>query len=217
VDFSYFMRDPTRVLAFARQGEEVTKKGGFLYPHALCCFHHAWALARLGSPAEALERMRRALDQIQQLGIVTIIAPRLTAQLADAYARAGRPDEGLEVLASSPDRAPGRTRVRYSDISRIEGDLQLAIAKSNPALAESCYLEAVRIAIEDQAKIPQLRASLSLAQLWMSQGKLDQAQRLLQPIYDSFTEGLGTLELMEAKRVLEDLQIAANQNSQPAA
>ena len=128
-DLSYFMRDPARALTFACQGEEVTKKGGFLYLQTICSFYHAWALTRLGSPAEPLERMRQGLDRIRQFGVAAIMVPRFTAQLADAYGRAGRPDEGLDVLASSPDRAPGRTRVRYSDISRIEGDLQLAKSK----------------------------------------------------------------------------------------
>lgn len=202
-DLSYFMRDPTRALTFARQGEEVTRKAGFLYLQTICSYHHAWALTRLGPPAEPLERMRRELDRIRQFGVMAIMAPRYTAQLAEACGQAGRPEEGLEILASSPDRAPGRTRVRYSDISRIEGELQLARSRSNPALAESCFLEAISIAIEDKAKIPELRASLRLAQLWSSQGKQDQAQALLQPLYDRYKQGFEPTELTEATRVLQ--------------
>jgi class 3 adenylate cyclase/tetratricopeptide (TPR) repeat protein/energy-coupling factor transporter ATP-binding protein EcfA2 len=217
VDVSYFMRDPDRALAFAREGEEVTKKGSFGHLHALCSFHHAWSLTRLGSSAGALDRMRQALDDLQQLGMVAIIAPRMTAQLAETYARAGKPDEGLEILAASPDRAPGRKRVRFSDIYWIEGDLHLAKSKPDPTLAESCYLEAVGIAIEDKAKIPHLRASLRLARLWLSQGKGDQARGLLQPLYHSFTEGFGIADLMEAKQVLEHAQTVSSLDSRPAA
>ncbi len=120
--------------------------------------------------------MRRALDQFRQLGLVAVIAPRLTTQLAEACAFVGRPDEGLEILATSPDRAPGRKRVRFADIYWIEGDLHLAKSKPDPERAESCYLEAIDIAIEDNAKIPQLRASVRLAQLWLHQGQADQAR-----------------------------------------
>ena len=208
-DFSYFMRDASRALTFAREGEEVTKKGGFLYLHTVCSFHHAWSLGRLGSPAEALDGMRRALDQIRQFGVIAIMAPRLTAQLAEACGHAGKPDEGLEVLASSPDRAPGRTRIRYSDISRIEGDLHLAKGKPDPALAESCYLEAIAIAIMDKAKIPQLRASLRLAQLWLTQGKASQARELLRPVYHSFTEGHETTDLIKVQQLLGELEPVA--------
>jgi predicted ATPase len=212
-DLSYFMRDPNRALRFARQGEEVTRKAGFLYLQTICSYHHAWSLTRLGSPAEPLERMRRELDRIRQFGVVAIMAPRYTAQLAEAYGQAGRPDEGLEVLASSPDRAPGRTRVRYSDISRIEGELLLARSRPDTVLAERCFVEAISIAIQDKAKIPELRASLRLAQLWSKQGRQDRAQDLLRPLYDSFKEGFAPSDLMEAKQILKHEQVGNKRSS----
>ena len=56
-----------------------------------------------------------------------------------------------------------------------------------------------------QAKSVELRASMSLARLWRDQGKVQQARELLAPVYEWFTEGFDTLDLKEAKALLEEL------------
>jgi tetratricopeptide (TPR) repeat protein len=216
-DLSYFMRDAQRGLLLVRQGEQVAEKGGFLYFRALCAFHLGWSLTRLGQHMEGMERMRSTLAEIQQLGMVAVFAPRMTAQLAETYGFLGRADEGLEVLASSPDRAPGRKRSRYAEIFRIEGDLQFRKMRPDLAAAEACYREAIQIAVEDEARTRQLRASTSLARLWLSQGKAEEAFNLLSPIFGSFTEGFGTTDLMEAEQVLMDTQTESSRGSRPTA
>jgi predicted ATPase len=49
------------------------------------------------------------------------------------------------------------------------------------------------------------RAATSLAQLWRGQGKSDKASDLLAPVYGWFTEGFETLDLKEAKALLDEL------------
>jgi predicted ATPase len=44
-----------------------------------------------------------------------------------------------------------------------------------------------------------------MARLWHNQGKRDEARELLAPVYGWFTEGFDTLDLKEAKVLLEDL------------
>jgi predicted ATPase len=46
---------------------------------------------------------------------------------------------------------------------------------------------------------------MSLARLWRDQGKVRQARDLLTPVYNWFTEGFDTLDLKEAKALLDDL------------
>jgi predicted ATPase len=50
-----------------------------------------------------------------------------------------------------------------------------------------------------------LRAAVSLAGLWRSQGKRQQAREFLAPVYGWFIEGFDTLDLKEAKALLDDL------------
>jgi predicted ATPase len=50
-----------------------------------------------------------------------------------------------------------------------------------------------------------LRAAISLARLWRDQGKRKEARDLLAPVYGWFTEGFDTLDLKEAKALLDEL------------
>jgi class 3 adenylate cyclase/tetratricopeptide (TPR) repeat protein len=204
-DLSHFMRNPERTLRFAREGEEVAEKAGFAYHAHTCSFHHGFCQVGLGRVDEGVSRMLAALEHMKQLGALTRRTPRLTAQLAEALGDRGRADEGLKILEASPDRAPGNTRVRFAEIYRIEGDLHLGKRQPDAASAETCYREAIAIAIEDGVRMRQLRASTRLARLWLTQGKADDANNLLRPLYDSFTEGFATPDLMDAKGVLDEV------------
>ena len=55
-----------------------------------------------------------------------------------------------------------------------------------------------------QAKSFELRAAMSLARLWRDQGKRDEARELLAPVYGWFTEGFDTLDLKQAKALLDE-------------
>jgi predicted ATPase len=66
-------------------------------------------------------------------------------------------------------------------------------------------IESLEIARQQQAKSWELRAATSLAHLWRDQGKVQQARELLGPVYSWFTEGFDTLDLKEAKVLLDTL------------
>jgi predicted ATPase len=51
----------------------------------------------------------------------------------------------------------------------------------------------------------ELRAAISMARLWRDQGKRDEARELLAPVYGWFTEGFDTLDLKQAKALLDEL------------
>jgi predicted ATPase len=70
---------------------------------------------------------------------------------------------------------------------------------------ESALRTALQIADEQGAFLLKLRAATSLARLWRDQGKVQQARELLAPIYRWFTEGFDTLDLKEAKALLDAL------------
>ena len=73
------------------------------------------------------------------------------------------------------------------------------------AEAEAYFERAIAIARAQQAKSWELRAAMSLARLWRDQGKRDAARDLLAPVYNWFTEGFDTLDLKEAKALLDEL------------
>jgi len=68
------------------------------------------------------------------------------------------------------------------------------------------YFErALVVAHAQRAKSWELRAAMSMARLWRDQGKRDEARELLAPVYGWFTEGFDTLDLKEAKALLDKL------------
>ena len=70
---------------------------------------------------------------------------------------------------------------------------------------EDCFQKALDIARHQQAKSLELRVAMSLARLWQSQGKRQDAYDLLAPVYGWFTEGFDTADLQEAKTLLDEL------------
>jgi predicted ATPase len=66
-------------------------------------------------------------------------------------------------------------------------------------------LKSLQTGRQQQAKSLELRAATSLARLWRDQGKTPQARELLSPVYGWFTEGFDTLDLKEAKALLDEL------------
>ena len=74
-----------------------------------------------------------------------------------------------------------------------------------PTSPEECFLNAIDIARQQQAKSWELRAAMSLARLWRQQDKQQEAHQMLSEIYSWFTEGFDTKDLQEAKALLAAL------------
>jgi predicted ATPase len=92
----------------------------------------------------------------------------------------------------------------------VAGEIALMPPEPDAAKAEEYFDRALAIARQQQAKSWELRASMSLARLWRSQGKVQQARELLAPVYGWFTEGFDTLDLKEAKALLAELIASTN-------
>ena len=115
--------------------------------------------------------------------------------LAEAYGAGGHPDEGLTALAEAL-AVLDTTELRYyaAELYRLKGTLLLQQAVPDAAQAAACFHQALDVA-RQQAKSWELRAATSLARLWQSQGKRQEAYALLAPVYEWFTEGFDTADL----------------------
>jgi hypothetical protein len=143
--------------------------------------------------------------------------------LAEAYGKGGQVEEGLVALAEAlavVDKSG--ERFYEAELYRLKGELTLqssvqSLESSVPspqhpipstqaeAEAEACFHKAIDIARKQQAKSLELRAVMSLSQLWQQQGKHHEAHNTLSEIYHWFTEGFATKDLQEAKAVLAEL------------
>jgi predicted ATPase len=124
--------------------------------------------------------------------------------LADACRMAGQWQVALEHLAEASGLAE-ETGGRWfqAETVRLRGDVLLAMGDHTGA--EVSYREAIALAQQQSAKLWELCAAMSLARLWLDQGKRAEAHALLAPVYGWFTEGFGTPVLQEAKALLDDL------------
>jgi predicted ATPase len=135
-----------------------------------------------------------------------LFSPYFLVLLADAHGRADQAAIGLSLLADALD-AVQRTGVRWieGELHRLRGELWLAMPEPDQSEAEACFRRALAVAHEQQAKLWELRAATSLARLWRDQRRRNEAHDLLAPIYGWFTEGFGTVDLNEAKALLDAL------------
>ena len=92
-----------------------------------------------------------------------------------------------------------------AELHRIAGEIALKSPEPDAAKAEEYFERALAVARKQQAKSWELRAAMSMARLWRDQGKPQQARELLAPVYGWFTEGFDTLDLKEAKALLDQL------------
>jgi predicted ATPase len=91
-----------------------------------------------------------------------------------------------------------------AEINRVAGEIALKSPEPDTAGAERYLERAIEIARQQQAKSWELRAAVSLARLWRSQGKVSEARELLAPVYGWFTVGFDTRDLKESKALLEE-------------
>jgi predicted ATPase len=126
--------------------------------------------------------------------------------LAEAHGKAGQADEGLGVLAKTLG-VMDTTEERFweAEIHRLKGELLLGQACPDASHAETCFQTALAVARHQQAKSLELRAAMSLARLWQRQGKTEAARQVLADIYGWFAEGFDTVDLQEARALLEAL------------
>ena len=122
--------------------------------------------------------------------------------LARTYAELGRFDDAWGSIAEAMTAVEQTKESWYAaELNRTAGEIALKSQKPDVTKAQRYYERALAIALRQQAKSWELRASMSLARLWRDQGRLQQARELLAPVY-GFTEGFDTHDLREAKALL---------------
>ncbi|KPL07394.1 hypothetical protein AMJ85_09605 [candidate division BRC1 bacterium SM23_51] len=95
-------------------------------------------------------------------------------------------------------------RYMEAKICRHRGELAL-LGSGDERAAETRFEQAIAVAESQEAKSLELRATMSLARLWQGQGRQEEAHRRLAGVYDRFTEGFDTPDLMDAKALLSSI------------
>ena len=133
--------------------------------------------------------------------------PLFLALLAEAYFTGGETRQAISSLTEALQLVE-RTdeRVWEARIRIFYGKVLLSQHLNNTQEAERMFVQALDAATEQGAKFLELRAAIGLAGIWQKQSRQDKAQKILAPIYEWFTEGFDTPDLIEAQELLDKLK-----------
>jgi predicted ATPase len=146
-----------------------------------------------------------ALAETRATG-ATLWAPYYLLHSARAYVDLGQFQEASREIAEAMAAAE-KAREKWCDaeLQRMAGEIVLLSPEANQCEAKAHFERALGIARKQQAKSWELRAAMSMARLWRDQAKRREARELLASVYGWFTEGFDTLDLKQAKTLLNEL------------
>jgi predicted ATPase len=200
-----FRRDVPAVHAQAEAACTLASEQGFPLWVAYGTSIGGWALALRGQGAEGIVQVRQGIAAVLATG-AALWVPYFCTLLADVSAHLGHTIDGLQALAEAYTLvAQQEERWWEAEICRLRGALLLRQTGTSQAEAETWLQRALDVARRQEAKSLELRAAMSLAQLWQQQGKRADAHELLASVYNWFTEGFDTADLQEAEALLEGL------------
>jgi class 3 adenylate cyclase/predicted ATPase len=161
--------------------------------------------ALAGEASDAVHKITSGISAMRSSGIRAHL-PFYLSFLASAHAELGQLDDGWRCIEDAI-MAVETTGERWceAEVNRVAGEIALLSPEPEKAKAEEYFDRALEVSRKQQAKSWELRAAMSMARLWRPQGKPQQARELLAPVYGWFTEGFDTLDLKEAKALLDEL------------
>jgi class 3 adenylate cyclase/predicted ATPase len=162
-------------------------------------------LAQTGKAAKAVQTIASGMNAYRLTGS-TLYLPFYLLHLARSHAELGQIDEAWRCIGEAITAVETtKERLWEAEVQRTSGEIALMSPEQDAAKAQAYFERALSVAREQQAKSWELRAAMSLARLWRDQGKPQQGRELLAPVYGWFTEGFDTLDLKEAKVLLDEL------------
>lgn len=201
-----FRRQPYHANEHARMAADLCTEHGFAYYLAWATIIQGWGLMEQGQRQEGIAQMQQGLTALQDTG-GKLRRPYYFALLAEAYGHKGQVEQGLHLLDEAlAEMQQTEERCWEAELHRLKGDLLLAGSTTDHTTAETCLRQALQVARRQQARALELRATTSLARLWQSQDKRQEAYNLLAPVYNWFTEGFDTADLQAAKVLLDELE-----------
>jgi hypothetical protein len=195
-------RDAVAIERLAREAIAVSREHRLPQWLAFAQIIFGVALCWRGDPQAGIELQEEGMQRLLALGSM-LHTTRTRLHLAESFLGVG------ELEAARAHLAAGRRhREAYgedyfaAELQRTEALLLQAEGMSAEVIEQ--HLDtALRIARSQGARLLELRAATNLGRLWHEQGKRSAARDLLAPIYGWFTEGFDTLDLKEAKALLD--------------
>jgi predicted ATPase len=202
--FHQFRGDAAETLQHAEEAERLAAEQGLAFYSAGGSILRGWAVAKQGRAEDGLAQIRAGLAAWSTSAPTALI--QFLTMFAEVCGNAGKVAEGLAVLAEALQRGKDQGAPYYEpEIHRLKGELLLTLAPKSPADAESCFRQAIASARAQKARSLELRAAVSLSRLYHQQDRKAEAHQVLAEIYGWFTEGFDTVDLREARALLQEV------------
>jgi predicted ATPase len=210
---SMLYRDAGVTWQLADELMALSSKEGFAHWMARGRIYRGWARVASGEGEDGIAEIRQGIAAAQTTG-TEMWQPYFCGVLAEAHGKLGQPCAALAALAeafASMERS--EQRVVETELCRMQGAMMLLASRDEPVrarsaarrAAEQLFQKAMDLARQRQQRSFELRATMSLARLWSSQGRRTHAHQTLWEAYNWFTEGFDTADLREAAALLADL------------
>ncbi len=201
-----YRREPDRFLERLAEADQLAREQGLTFIHEVSV-PQARGIAALQNhhPAEAIALLRQGIERWTKTGGHVRI-PLLKSALAIAVELAGNTSTALKLVdecIEQIERPSGQERLWLAEVLRCKGWILMRTGRDQEA--EAILRASIDCARQQQARSWELRSSTTLATLLLSRGKSNEARSLLTPICEWFTEGMETLDLAEARGLLQDL------------
>ena len=163
------------------------------------------AVALQGRPEAGVIEIERAIDALHHLGSLQARL-MLGSYWAEAMLLAGRAEAVYEKMQQHLKLIEQSGQLGFLSPTRLMmGRALLDFPDPDTEKAEAELQRCIACAREQGVKMIELRAATSLARLWQSRGRTNEARDLLAPVYGWFTEGFDTPDLKDAKTLLEGM------------
>ena len=156
-------------------------------------------LIRRGGTSEGVERLQGCEQTLRRLGMIGWL-PITLAWLAEGYQKNGLTEKAL-TAAEDGLNLVRRTGMRCYDVElyRLRGEAMMRSRKDD---AEASFWAGITVARQQDARMLELRVTLSLARLLLASGRDTEARQVMAPVCESFPAGLDVPELEEARKLV---------------
>jgi hypothetical protein len=184
---------------------EVAVEHGFLIWESLATMLLGITQMAMGQPQEGLEKLEQGFASYQGHKTAPVFYPQIIAMRAGAFAKVGRPNDGLDLL-DNVLREMGEERImrEQPQLLLIRGDILLAASSERTAEVIDLFKSVVAGTLQVGLKLLALQAATRLCKLEILNGNGEASRRVLAEIYDKFSEGFEMSDLREARALLNE-------------
>jgi class 3 adenylate cyclase/predicted ATPase len=163
-----------------------------------------WIQAQEGNVETGIRRMQQSTADLQRQGANLWVPQSLLLQ-AEILGRSEQCRNAHRLLDDAQALIePLEQRFYEAELHRVRGMVMLSEG-SDPDAVSANFDRAIEVARRQRSRFLELRATTSKARLLIARGQRQSARDLLAPVYGSFSEGLDTADLVDARVLLGEL------------